>query len=184
MMYRFIYYLVQPGVVSTGLWGTAAQVGLAFANTFNVAGAADTIAAYGLGGQLASGSLIAAIIGLVYSFTQRRTGKVVATGAGAVAGGISGTLGTAITQALGWTEVAAGTTPLLNFSAIWAALVNLVSTGDPSVPPGSEAMFDPMTLTTFFGSTAAGGGIGALIGRFMFGEKHGRGKRDRHAHAH
>lgn len=180
-MYRFIYYLVQPGVVSTGLWGTAAQVGLAFANSFNVAGAADTIAAYGLGGQLASGSLIAAVIGLVYSFTQRRTGKVVATGAGAVAGGISGTLGTAITQAVGWTEVAAGTTPLLNFTAIWAALTNLVTTGDPSVPAGTEAMFDPMTLSTFFASTAAGGGVGALLGRFAFGQSH---TRNRHAHAH
>lgn len=184
-MYRFAYYLIQPGVVSTGLWGTAAQVGLAFANTFNVAGAADTIAAYGLGGQLASGSMIAAIIGLVYSFTQRRTGKVAATGAGAVAGGISGTLGTAITQYLGWTTVAAGTAPLLNFSAIWAALANLTTTGDASVPAGSEAMFDPVALSTFFGTTAAGGGVGALIGRFLFGEKHNRGhKRDRHAHAH
>lgn len=180
-MYRFIYYLVQPGVVSTGLWGTAAQVGLAFANTFNVAGAADMISSYGLNGQLTSGSLIAAVIGLVYSATQRRTGKVAATGAGAVAGGISGTLGTAITQALGWTEVAAGTTPLLNFTAIWAALMNLVSTGDPSVPPGTEPMFDPVTLTTFFGSTAAGGGIGALLGRFAFGQNH---TRNRHAHAH
>jgi hypothetical protein len=180
-MLRFFYYLVQPGVVSTGLWGTAAQVGIAFANTFNVAGAADMIESYGLNGQLASGSLIAAVIGLIYSFTQRNTGKVVATGAGAVAGGISGTLGTAITQSLGWTEVAAGTTPLLNFGAIWAALTNLVTTGDPSVPAGTEPMFDPMTLTTFFGSTAAGGGVGALLGRFAFGQNRGRG---RHAHAH
>lgn len=177
-MFRFLYYLVQPGVVSTGLWGTAAQVGLAFANTFNVAGAADMIANYGLNGQLASGSLIAAVIGLVYSFTQRNTGKVVATGAGAVAGGISGTLGTAITQAVGWTQVAEGTAPLLNFGAIWAALMNLVSTGDASVPPGTEPMFDPVALTTFFGSTAAGGGVGALLGRFAFGQNRGR-----HAHA-
>lgn len=175
-MYRLFYYLIQPGVVSTGLIGTALQVGLALANTFNIAGAADMIADYGLNGQLASGGLIAALTGIYYSVTQRRTGRAVATGAGAVAGGISGTLGTAITQALGWTEVADGAAPLLNFSAIMTALSGLVGgTADPSV--AADPMFNPETLTTVFGSTAAGGGIGALLARFLVG---GGGKR---AHA-
>ncbi len=169
-MQRFLVCLIQPGVVATGLWGTFLQVGLAFANSFNIAGAADAISKYGLDGQLASGGLIAALVGAYYSFSQRKTGRAVATGAGAVAGGISGTLGTAMTQAFGWTEVAAGTTPLINFSAVWAALLNLVGTGDPSVPAGSEAMFDPAVLTTVFGTTAAGGGVGALLGRFVFGD--------------
>lgn len=177
-MYRFLYYLIQPGVVSTGLMGTGVQVALAFVNTFNVAGAAETIANYGLNGQLASGGLIAALVGAFYSLTQRKTGKAVATGAGAVAGGISGTLGTAITQSLGWTTLAEGAVPLLNFSAIGTALMTMVGSGDPSLPPGSEAMFDPATLTQVFGSTAAGGGIGALLGRFAFG-----GGNRRHSHA-
>lgn len=168
-MQRFLYYLVQPGVLSTGLIGTALQVGLTFASTMNLAGIADAIADYGLSGQLASGGLIAALTGAYYSLTQRSSGRAVATGAGAVAGGISGTLGTAITQSLGWTQVAAGGAPLLNFTAIWAALMGLVGSGDPSLPPGSEPMFDPNTLTQIFGSTAVGGGIGALLGRFVFG---------------
>jgi hypothetical protein len=128
-MYRLFYYLIQPGVVSTGLMGTALQVGLAFANTFNVAGAADVIANYGLNGQLASGGLIAALTGIYYSLTRRGTGRAVATSAGAVAGGISGTLGTALTQTFGWTEVAEGATPLLNFSAIVAALTGAADAG-------------------------------------------------------
>jgi hypothetical protein len=38
-------------------------------------------------------------------------------------------------------------------------------------------MFDPIVLSQVFGSTAAGGGIGALLGRFMFGEeKHARAR--------
>ena len=168
-MYRFLYYLIQPGVVSTGLIGTALQVGLAFANSMNVGGAADVIADYGLGGQLASGGLIAALTGAYYSLTQRTSGRAVATGAGAVAGGISGTLGTSITQAFGWTQVAAGSAPLLNFAAIWTALMGLAGSGDPSLPPGSAPMFDPEMLTQVFGSTAAGGGLGALLGRFVFG---------------
>lgn len=176
-MQRILYYLIQPGVLSTGLMGTVLQVGLAFANQFNVAGAAETIANYGLNGQLASGGLIAALTGIYYSMTQRKTGRAVATGAGAVAGGISGTLGTAITQSLGWTELAEGASPILNFPAIIAALTGAATTGDPSLPPGSEAMYDPAVLTQVFGSTAAGGGIGALLGRFAFGS---RGKR---AHA-
>ncbi len=174
-MYRFIYYLIQPGVVSTGLIGTAVQVSLAFANSFNVAGAADVIANYGLSGQLASGGLIAALVGGYYSLTQRKTGRAVATGAGAVAGGISGTLGTAVTQAFGWTEVAAGTAPLVNFTAVGGTIMALVGAADPV----ADAMFDPETLTQVFASTAAGGGVGALLGRFAFGG----GRRRRAAHA-
>ena len=123
-MYKYLHYLIQPGVVSTGLMGTALQVGIAFANSFNVAGAADMISQYGLNGQLTSGGLIAALTGAYYSITQRKVGHTVAAGAGAVAGGISGTLGTAVTQALGWTAVAEGTTPLLNFTAITTALMS------------------------------------------------------------
>ncbi len=176
-MARFLYLLIQPGVISTGLMGTLLQVGLAFANSFNVAGVADAIMNYGLSGQLASGGLIAALTGMYYSVTQRKTGQAVAAGAGAVAGGISGTLGTAITQALGWTAVAEGTTPLLNFTAIMTAITGAVTTGDPSLPPGSEPMFDPATLTQVFGTTAAGGGVGAFIARMVAGEK----KRASHA---
>lgn len=178
-MQRYLVYLFQPGVVSTGLMGVLLQVGLTFANTFNVAGAADTIANYGLTGQLASGGLIAALVGAYYSFTQRRTGRAVATGAGAVAGGISGTLGTAITQAVGWSEVAEGTAPLLNFTAVGSALMGLVTGGDPSLAAGAEPMYDPAVLTQVFGTTAAGGGIGALLGRFVFGS--GKGRRRAHA---
>lgn len=179
-MYRYLYYFIQPGVVSTGLMGTALQVGIAFANTFNVAGAADAIAQYGLSGQLASGGLIAALTGAYYSLTQRKVGHTVAAGAGAVAGGISGTLGTAFTQAFGWTQVAAGTAPLINFSAVSAALMGLVGMNDASsLPPGSEQMFDVATLTQVFGSTAVGGGIGAFIGQSLTGER----KRRRSSHA-
>jgi hypothetical protein len=168
-MYRILYYLIQPGVLSTGLMGTALQVGLAFANTMNVGGVADMITNYGMNGQLASGGLIAALTGVYYSLTQRKSGRAVATGAGAVAGGISGTLGTAITQTLGWTELAEGAAPVLNFPAIGAALMGLAGGGDASLPPAAEQMFDTDMLTQVFGSTAAGGGIGALIARFVFG---------------
>lgn len=178
-MQRILVYLFQPGVVATGLWGTFLQVGIAFANSFNIAGAADTIASYGLDGQLASGGLIAALVGAYYSFSQRKTGRAVATGAGAVAGGISGTLGTAITQAVGWTQVAEGAAPVLNFPAIGTALMGLVSGGDPSLSAGGEAMYDPAVLTQVFGTTAAGGGVGALLGRFVFGA----GRKSRGAHA-
>jgi hypothetical protein len=180
-MQRFLVYLIQPGVVATGLWGTFLQVGIAFANSFNIAGAADAISKYGLEGQLASGGLIAALVGAYYSFSQRKTGRAVATGAGAVAGGISGTLGTAMTQAFGWTEVAAGTTPLINFSAVWAQLLAAVGGADTA---GAEAMFDPAVLTTVFGTTAAGGGVGALLGRFVFGDGTRHHKKGRRAHAH
>ena len=168
-MARILYLLIQPGVISTGLMGTALQIGLAFANSMNIAGVADMLMNYGLSGQLASGGLIAALTGMYYSFTQRKTGHAVAAGAGAAAGGISGTLGTAITQALGWTAVTAGTTPLLNFTAIFTALSGVLTSGDPSLPPGSEPMFDPATLSQVLGSTAAGGGLGAFIARTLVG---------------
>ena len=170
-MLRYVMYLFQPGVVSTGLMGTLMQVGLAFANTMNIGGAADMIANYGLNGQLASGGLIAALTGLYYSMTQRKTAATMATGAGAVAGGISGTLGTAITQAFGWTQVAEGATPLINFTALSAQLMGLVGMGDPAAVP-ADPMYDPNVLTQIFASTAAGGGIGALLGRFTFGGGH------------
>jgi len=170
-MTRILYLLTQPGVISTGLLGTLLQVGLAFANSFNVAGIEDVITSYGLSGQLASGGLIAALTGMYYSVTRRGNSQAVAAGAGAVAGGISGTLGTSITQALGWTAVTEGTTPLLNFTAITTALTGALTTGDPSLPPGSEPMFDPLALSQVFGTTAAGGGIGAMIMRGLVSRK-------------
>ncbi len=179
-MYKYLYYLVQPGVVSTGLMGTALQVAIAFANSFNIAGAADAISQYGLSGQLASGGLIAALIGAYYSLTQHKAGHAVAAGAGAVAGGISGTLGTAVTQAFGWTAVAAGTTPLLNFTAISTALMSAVGMSDPSLAVGSDPMFDTAALTQIFGSTAIGGGLGAFLGTSLRGH---RTRRSRRAHA-
>jgi hypothetical protein len=174
-MYRYIFYLVQPGVVSTGLLGTALQVGIAFANTFNIAGAADAISDYGLSGQLASGGLIAALTGAYYSLTRRRVSRTVAAGAGAVAGGISGTLGTALTQAFGWTQIVEGTTPVIDFTALGASLMSLVGFAEASAQP----LYDPATLAQVFASTAAGGGIGAMLGRFAFGG--GRGGRTSHA---
>jgi hypothetical protein len=168
-MLRYIQYLIQPGVVSTGLMGTLLQVGLAFANTMNIGGAADMIANYGLSGQLASGGLIAALTGAYYAMTQRKTAAAMATGAGAVAGGISGTLGTAITQAVGWTAVAEGTAPLLNFSALATQMMSMVGMADASTI--TTPMYDPTALTQVFGTTAAGGGLGSLLGRFMFGSQ-------------
>lgn len=166
-MLRYVMYLFQPGVVSTGLMGTLLQVGLAFANTMNVGGAADMIANYGLNGQLASGGLIAALTGAYYSMTQRKTASAMATGAGAVAGGISGTLGTAITQAIGWTAIPEGATQLVNFSALATQMMSMVGMADASAI--TDPMFDPNVLTQVFGTTAAGGGIGALLGRTVFG---------------
>ena len=168
-MLRYVMYLFQPGVVSTGLMGTILQVGLAFANTINVGGAADMIANDGLSGQLASGGLIAALTGAYYSMTQRKTASAMATGAGAVAGGISGTLGTAITQAIGWTAVPEGATQLVNFTALATQLMSLVGMADATTI--TDPMFDPNVMTQVFGTTAAGGGIGALLGRTIFGGK-------------
>lgn len=179
-MYRYLYYLVQPGVISTGLMGTALQVAIAFANSFNVAGLADTISNYGLSGQLASGGLIAALTGAYYSLTQHKVTQTVAAGAGAVAGGISGTLGTAVTQALGWTEVAAGTTPLLNFTAISTALLSAVGAADAST--ATAPMFDTAALAQVFGSTAVGGGIGAMLGAGLAPHKT-RKRKSHRAHA-
>jgi hypothetical protein len=172
-MARFLYLLIRPGVISTGLLGTILQVGLAYANSFNVAGVADLIMSYGLSGQLASGGLIAALIGMYHSVTRRGGSQATAAGAGAVAGGISGTLGTSITQALGWTAIAEGTNPLLNFTAIATALTGAVTTGDSSLPPGSGPMFDPVALSQVFGTTAAGGGIGAMLVRGLVSGKGG-----------
>jgi hypothetical protein len=168
-MLRYLQYLIQPGVVSTGLMGTILQIGLAFANTMNVGGAADMIANYGLNGQLASGGLIAALTGAYYAMTQRKTASTTATGAGAVAGGISGTLGTAITQAMGWTPLAEGTTQVLNFSALATQFMGLIGMADAATVAAAAPMYDPAMLTQVFGSTAAGGGIGALLGRTVFG---------------
>lgn len=166
-MLRYVMYLFQPGVVSTGVMGTLLQVGLAFANTLNIGGAADMIANYGLSGQLASGGLIAALTGAYYSMTQRKTAHAMATGAGAVAGGISGTLGTAITQAVGWTPLAEGASQLINFTALATQFMSMLGMADASAV--TDPMYDPNTLTQIFASTAAGGGLGALLGRSMFG---------------
>lgn len=168
-MLRYLQYLIQPGVVSTGLMGTILQIGLAFANTMNVGGTADMISNYGLNGQLASGGLIAALTGAYYAMTQRKTASTTATGAGAVAGGISGTLGTAITQALGWTPLAEGTTQVINFTALSTQLMSMIGMADASAAAAAGPMYDPAVLTQVFGSTAAGGGIGALLGRTVFG---------------
>lgn len=177
-MLRYVQYLIQPGVISTGLMGTILQVGLAFANTMNIGGAADMLTNYGLSAQLASGGLIAALTGAYYSMTQRKTASTMATGAGAVAGGISGTLGTAITQAIGWTPLAEGTTQIIDFTALATTFMGLIGMADASTV--TTPMFDPMVLSQVFGSTAAGGGIGALLGRFMFGEEKPARARQRH----
>lgn len=179
-MYRYLHYFLQPGVVSTGLMGTALQVGISFANSLNIAGAADLISQYGLNGQLASGGMIAALTGAYYTFTQRKVTQTVAAGAGAVAGGISGTLGTAITQAFGWSEVAAGTTPLIDFAALATAFMSLVGMADPAAPAAAAPMLDTVALTQVFGSTAIGGGIGAMLGKMLVGERKTR-RRSSHA---
>ncbi len=123
--------------------------------------------------QLASGGLIAALIGAYYSFSQRRTGHAVATGAGAVAGGISGTLGTALTQACRLDRSRGGHDAASKLHSrsgrrSWASLRQATR----RCPPGSEAMFDTAALAHQSSARpAAGGGIGALLGRFMFGER-------------
>lgn len=175
-MLRYLQYLIQPGVISTGLMGTIMQVGLAFANTMNIGGTADMLSNYGLSAQLASGGLIAALTGAYYSMTQRKTASAMATGAGAVAGGISGTLGTAITQAMGWTAIAEGTTQIINFTSLGTQFLGLIGMADASTV--TEPMFDPLVLSQVFGSMAAGGGVGALLGRTMFGAE------KTHAHHH
>ena len=168
-MLRYLQYFIQPGVVSTGLMGTILQIGLAFANTANIGGAADMISKYGLNGQLASGGLIAALVGAYYSMTQRKTASAMATGAGAAAGGISGTLGTAITQAIGLTAVPEGTSQIINFTTLATQLLAMVGMADASTV--TDPSYDASALTQMFGTTAMGGGLGALLGRFMFGQQ-------------
>ena len=54
-MTRTLYaYLMQPGVIMTGLIGTLLQLTLGVANNFNIAGVGDAITHYGLSGHLAS----------------------------------------------------------------------------------------------------------------------------------
>ena len=57
------------------------------------------------------------------------------------------------------------------------AIMGVATTGDPSLAPGSEPMFDPATLAQVFGTTAAGGGIGAFLARYVVGGG------PRHSHA-
>ncbi|NWH09482.1 MAG: hypothetical protein HXY22_12720 [Alphaproteobacteria bacterium] len=171
-MWSFLINLIRPGVLSAGLWGTAAQVALGFAHQQNLYGVADTISSYGLAGGLASGGLVAALTGLFYSFTPRATGQALATGAGATAGAISGTLGTGINQALGLTPLAEGATPIFDFAAMGAAISALTGTADPGTPvPGIFEMADVFTVGQVFGTTAAGGGVGAFLGRMLVGKR-------------
>src|SRR6185503_7511308 len=123
---QWLSYLMQPGVIWTGLLGTALQLVLGVANNFNIAGLGDLITHYGLNGVLASGALIALMTGIFYSLTERGSGHTVATGAGAAAGGVSGTLGLALSQALGITPLAAGAAPIINFTMLGTMLVSLV----------------------------------------------------------
>ena len=190
-MSKILYaYLMQPGVIMTGLLGTLMQLVLGVANNLNIGGIADTIAHYGLSGQLTSGGLVAAVTGLFYSLTERISGHTVATGAGAAAGGISGALGTGLSQALGITPLAAGATPLINFSMLIPALLAFIGLSDPAATTeathavaAAPAAFDTTALTQVFATTAAGGGAGALLGRFVTGHQTRRAAR-RTAHLH
>ena len=189
-MTRTLYaYLMQPGVLLTGLIGTVMQLALGVANNLNVAGIADTIAHYGLSGQLTSGGLVAAVTGLFYSLTERISGHTVATGAGAAAGGISGTLGTALSQAIGITPLAAGATQVINFALLPAALLTLFGLADPAVTTAAHAAapaasaIDTTALTQIFATTATGGAGGALLGRFVTGHQTRRAAR-KPSHAH
>jgi hypothetical protein len=180
-MRRLIYYLLQPGVVLTGLIGTALQVALGFANLYNIAGIGERIEDYGLSGQLASGGLVAALTGLIYSISQRRSTRLGASGAGGVAGGISGALGTGLNEALGITPLNPGVAPLIDFSAIGMGLLGLMGMGDASSPTSVYQMFDTEALSQVFASTAVGGGIGGFLGRSLFGAR-GGGRKVAHAH--
>lgn len=163
---RILSYLFQPGVLLTALIGTLLQIGLAFANAHNLLGVADTVAHYGLSGQVASGGLVAALTGLFYSLSQHKSGQAVSTAAGAAAGGISGTLGASLSQVLGITPLAAGAAPIINWSLIGAAMASLTGTADPSAPHiGLEQIFELATIAQVFGTTAVAGGIGAWVGR-------------------
>lgn len=165
-MRRFLRNVVQPGVWFAGLIGTVLQVGLGFANQNNIGGLADMMGSYGLSGQLASGGLVAALTGLFYTLTTWTSGTTVAAGGGAVAGGISGALGTAINQALGIAPIAAGSLPLINFAAVWATLLSFLGGAAATAP-----MFDIWGLSQVFGATAVGGGIGAWVGRRVVGRR-------------
>ena len=174
---RILSYLFQPGVLLTALVGTLAQIALAFANANNLAGIADTVASYGLSGQVASGGLVAALTGLFYSLSQHQSGQAASTAAGAAAGGISGTLGASLAQVLGITPLAPGAAPIVNWALIGAALASLTGTADASQQFGWSQMFELATIGQVFGATAVGGGLGAWIGRRI------NRRRDRHERA-
>jgi ABC-type uncharacterized transport system permease subunit len=178
-MYRYLIVLLQPGVITTGLVGTALQLAISFANSFNIAGAADTFEQYGLSGQLASGGLIAALTGAYYAVSRRRSSQMGVAGAGIAAGGISGALGTALSQSFGWTEIAAGTTPLLNFSAIATAALAMLTGADTATATSAAPLYDPAAMGQVLAAAAAGGGAGAFLGHTLTG---GSRKR-RRAHA-
>jgi len=186
---QWLAYLMQPGVIWTGLLGTALQLVLGVADNFNIAGIGDTISHYGLSALLASGGLVAAFTGLFYSLTERVSGHTVATGAGAAAGGVSGTLGLALSQALGITPLAVGAAPIINFTMLGTLLATLVGMVEPTAAgaaTATPAAIDTMALTQVFATTAAGGGAGALLGRFVTGHQTRRATRKSHRprHAH
>jgi hypothetical protein len=183
--------LLQPGVIWAGLIGTLLQLVLGVANNFNVAGIGDMIAHYGLTAHLASGGLIAVLTGLFYSLTERVSGNTVATGAGAAAGGVSGTLGLAMSQTLGITPLAAGAVPVINFAMLGGMLAALVGLAEPATTTtaataATPAAVDTLALSQVFATTAAGGGAGALVGRFFTGHRARRAPRKSHRprHAH
>jgi hypothetical protein len=191
---QWLGYLMQPGVIMAGLIGTFMQVALSIANNFNIAGVADIITKYGLSAHLASGGLIAALTGLFYSLTERVSGHTVATGSGAAAGGVSGTLGLALSQTLGITPLAAGAVPIINFAMLGTLLASLVGFVEPSTATAATgaaatapAAVDLTALSQVFATTAAGGGAGALLGRFVTGQQERRAtrrtRRPHHAHS-
>jgi hypothetical protein len=179
---------MQPGVIMAGLIGTLLQVVLSVANNINLAGVGDIITHYGLSAHLASGGLIAALTGLFYSLTERVTGHTVATGSGAAAGGVSGTLGLALSQALGITPVAAGALPIINFTMLGALLASYIGLVEPTAATAAAGAaaatpaFDTTALTQVFATTAAGGGAGALLGRFVTGAQTRRASRRSPSH--
>jgi hypothetical protein len=151
------------------------------ANLYNIGGIGETIDGYGLGGYLASGGLVAALTGLIYSFTQRRGTRFASAGAGGFAGGISGALGTGLNQAFGITPLDPGATPLIDFSAIGAGLMSLIGVGGAG-GPGLSEMFDLTALGQVFATTAAGGGVGAFLGRSVAGRRDEGGRKLAHSH--
>lgn len=180
--------LLRPGVVTVGLLGMALQLILGVANNLNIAGLGDLITSYGLGAQLTSGGLIAALTGMIYSVTERTTTHAVATGAGATAGGISGTLGTGLSQTFGIIPLAPGATPIIDFAVLGTLIASLVGMADPSAAAaGATTVAAPPAIETtalaqVFATTAAGGGIGAWLGRFVMGQQAKRRSRRSHSH--